>query len=259
MLFIQGMKWRFLFLAFLKIILDLNGVIVVTITRALRDDIIKTGFRGKIQVAPDGADPAQFNISISKEEARKRLGWPPDKKIVMYVGHLYDWKGAPLLLEVARKFQVSSFKFQVLFVFVGGTEYDLEKFRKKAEGSNNVLILGQKPHKDIPVYLKSADILILPNSAEEEISKSYTSPLKMFEYMASKRPIVATNLPSIREVLNDANAVLMEANSTDKLVLGTLKLLNDPAICDRLAAKAFEDVQQYTWQNRAKKIIDFVK
>ncbi len=229
------------------------------VSKALKNEFTRIGFSDdNILVAPDGVDIERFDLSISKEEARERVGFPLDKKIVMYAGHLFEWKGAGVLLEAARKFQVSSFKFQVLFVFIGGTEQDIAKFRKKAEGLNNVLILGHKPHKDIPMYLKAADALVLPNSANDQISK-YTSPLKMFEYMASKRPIVASDLPSIREVLNDSNSVLAKADSTEALVSSFNRLLNDLGTSLQLAEKAFQDVQQYTWQKRAEKIAAIFK
>ena len=86
---------------------------------------------------------------------------------------------------------------------------------KKAKGSENILVLGHKPHKTMPVFLKAADVLVLPNSAKEEISRSYTSPLKLFEYMASGRPIVASDLPSIREVLNENNSLLVSPDSSE--------------------------------------------
>lgn len=233
--------------------LELNNVKVITITRALRDDIAKTGFRGEILVASDGVDLKEFDLQISKKEARSMVGLPNDKKIVMYTGHLFEWKGAGVLLEAVHKF-----KNDVLFVFVGGTEYDIEKFKKKAEGLNNVLILGQKSHKEIPIYLKAADVLVLPNSAKEDISKSYTSPLKMFEYMASGRPMVASDISSIREVLNNKNAILVSADDPDGLKSGIDKLLNDASFGEELANQARRDVENYTWTKRADSILSFL-
>src|SRR3989344_2047521 len=175
------------------------------------------------------------------------------KKIIMYTGHLFEWKGAQTLLQTARKLQTQD----VIFVFVGGMEYDIEKFKEKAKDLSNVLIVGYKPHKEIPFYLKAADIVVLPNSAEEDISSKYTSPLKLFEYMASGRPIVASDLPSVREILNGNNAVLVKPDNLESLAEGVERVLNDKILADNISYAAFEDVKNYTWQKRAKAIVEF--
>ncbi len=237
------------------------GIKAVVISNGLKSDFVSFGFSGdKILVAPDGVDLRKFDISISKEEAREKTNLPLDKKIVMYTGHLFEWKGADVLLEAARNIEISKYRNgEFLFVFIGGTEHDVKEFRKKAEGLNNVLILGHKPHRDIPAYLKAADILVLPNSAKEEISSKHTSPLKLFEYMASNRPIVASNLLSIKEILNDENSVLVKPNDPAALAEGIKTVLGDDSLAEDLAKKAFEGIQDYTWQKRAEKIIDFIK
>ena len=231
---------------------------IVAITQHLKDDFIKIGFRPEnILVAPDGVDLAEFNIDISKDEARTRVGLPLSGKIVMYTGHLFEWKGAQTLLQVARMTNAKGQMSNVLFVFVGGTDYDIAKFREKAKGLDNVLILGHKPHKEIPFFLKSADILILPNSAKEEISRSYTSPLKLFEYMTSKGPIVASDLPSIREVLNETNSFLVEPDNPNALARGVNKILDDPELAKNISNKASQNVQERTWLKRAETILNF--
>lgn len=225
----------------------------IVITKQSKEDLIKIGFKTEnILVAPDGVNLEEFNINLSKEQARTKVGLPPDRKIAMYTGHLFEWKGANVLLETARKLP------DVLFVFVGGMEHDIKKFREEAKSLNNVLILGQRPHKEIPAYLKAADVLVLPNSGKEEISRYYTSPLKMFEYMASGRPIVASKLSSISEILNDRNSVLVKPDDVDSLMAGIKKLLDNKAFGEELAKKALEDVQNYAWQKRAAKILDFI-
>ena len=224
---------------------------VVVITKYLKEDFIKIGFRPEnILVASDGTNLSDFDIDISKQEARVRTSLPVDKSIVMYAGHLFEWKGIDMLLETARN-------TEIFFVFIGGTERDIKSFKQKAERLNNVLILGYKPHKEIPVYLKAADVLVLPNSAREERSRFYTSPLKLFEYMASKRPIVASDLPSLREVLDESNAILAEPDNCKAFANGIKKVINQSRLAEELAGNAFQKVRNFTWGKRACKIIDF--
>ncbi|MBI4049952.1 MAG: glycosyltransferase [Candidatus Doudnabacteria bacterium] len=201
------------------------------------------------------------------------MGLPQDKKIVMYTGHVYEWKGADVLLEAARLSSLRAPAKQsqsgeiassteaprndqdMLFIFVGGTDWDMQRFRPLAEGLANVLLLGQKPHDLIPKYLGAADILVLPNSGKSDISKYYTSPLKMFEYMAAGKPIVASDLPAIREVLNENNAVLVRPDDPQALAQGIKRILENPDLGTKLANQARLDVASYNWPARAQKIM----
>jgi len=235
---------------------------IVTITKALAEEFAKYVPREKVLIAPDGVDLDNFKFSISnfqtnsKFQIRKELGLPEDKKIVMYTGHLYDWKGAAVLLEAARniKFPISN----IQFVFVGGTDYDLQKFRESAKGLGNVLIVGQKPHSEIPKYLAAADVLVLPNSGKFEISRKHTSPLKLFEYMVAGKPIVASNLPSIREILDDSAGYFAEPDNPESLMQKIVECLNNPALAAKRSEKASQEVREFSWNTRAKRILDFI-
>ena len=244
---------------------------IITITQKLKDLFIEKGIPShKILVASDGVDLEKFDIKETQEECRRKLNLPRDKKIVLYAGHLYEWKGAATLLKAAWKFQIPNSKFQILFVFVGGIKEDIMNFRQKAKDLNNVKIIGHRPHSEVPYWLKAADVLILPNSGKEEISKHWTSPLKLFEYMAAKKPIVASDLPSIREILNEFNSVLVKADNSESLASGINKVLENSireqapygtgkTLTEKISTKAYEDVQNYTWDIRAKSILIFIK
>ncbi|MDP3042915.1 MAG: glycosyltransferase family 4 protein [bacterium] len=228
---------------------------IVVITHGLKNLFLKNSFsENKILIAPDGVNLEKFDIDLTREQAREKLGLPQDKKIILYTGHLYKWKGAQILADVAELLDENS-----LIVFIGGTGKDEKEFRIKNKKLENILVAGYQPHSEIPYWLKAADVLVLPNSGKENISKFYTSPLKLFEYMASKRPIVASNLPSIREILNEHNAVLVEPDNPQSLDSGIKKVLQDSDLAGRISKQAFQDVQNYTWRNRVKNILNFIK
>jgi len=142
---------------------------------------------------------------------------------------------------------------------VGGTEGDVLKIKKQTSENKNIIVVGSRPHSEIPYWQKSADVLVLPNTAKEDISKYYTSPMKLFEYMASGNSIVASDLPSIREVLNKDNSVLVEPDNPKKLAEGMNKVLGDFNFADKISKQALEDVKNYTWGERVKNILDFIK
>jgi len=227
---------------------------IIVITQKLKDFFIEKRIDAdKILVVPDGVDLEKFNIKDSQGEYRRKLNLPLDKKIVLYTGHLYEWKGAQVLAE-ASQFLPEDMEIY----FVGGTDKDIRKF-KIQNSKFKIKVVGHKPYSEIPFWLKAADVLVLPNSGKQDISKYWTSPLKLFEYMASKRPIIASNLPSIKEILNNNNSFLIEPDSPEKLAEGIKNALKTPDFSAKISNQAFQDVQSYTWQKRAKKILEFIK
>ena len=230
----------------------INGLIVIT--SYLKDFFTKLGVpEGKILVAPDGVDLGMFDNSLSKGEARKQIGIPTDEKVVCYTGHLYSWKGAHVLARSAKYLK------EAKVYFVGGTPDDIQNFRKfiRENDLSNIVIVGHVPPSNVPQYLAASDVVVLPNIQE---GWSYsTSPLKLFEYMASRRPIVASDLPVIREVLNHGNAILVEPGNPEALAEGICVVLDNEELADRIVEKAYSEVYQYTWLMRAKGILEFIK
>ncbi|HEY4503938.1 MAG TPA: glycosyltransferase family 4 protein [Candidatus Paceibacterota bacterium] len=225
---------------------------IIVISKGLQDFYLSKlpALKSKIIVAPDGVDLNFFNINLSKDECRRKLSLPLDKKIALYTGHLYEWKGAHILAEASR-----AIKDDESAVFVGGTSHDLKKFINIYGNNKNCLILGQKPYSDIPFYLKSADALVLPNSARNDIGSLYTSPLKLFEYMASGVPVVASRVPAICEILNDSNSTLITPDDPNALYQAIKNVFNDNFEAQNKARKALQDVNMYTWNSRAKLIL----
>jgi len=206
--------------------------------------------RARSVVLPDCPDLNEFGITMSRKEARRRLRLAMDKKIILYTGHLYKWKGVDALIESSK-----SLGEEIIIYIVGGAGDDIANYREKYKEYSKVIFIGHKPHKEIPVWLKAADVLVLPNSGKEDISVFYTSPLKMFEYMASGRPIVASDLPSIREVLSEKNAFLVKPNDSAALVNGINTVLSDIKLVNMITAQSLADVQLYSWDKRSKRLI----
>jgi len=242
---LQGWKARFL----LK---NIDGLIVIT--NKLKEFYLNKGIpEEKILVAPDGVDLKMFSSIPSRRVARSELGIPSDKNIICYTGHLYDWKGVHVF---ARSMNHLSDKY--LAYFVGGTELDLRRFKEFVEQDKipNVVVIGYVPPSLVPKYLAASDVVVLPNL--EKRFSHYTSPLKLFEYMAAGRPIVASDLPAIREILNEENAMLVHPDDPIALAEGVMRVSENKALADSLVRKAFQDVQEYSWDKRAERILNFV-
>jgi len=233
-------------------VLRLVPFILITVTRTLAQDISKVSGipLGKILVLPDGVDSEKFDIDLSKSEARKNIGYTDAKKLIVYTGNPYPWKGVFVLLEAAKLLPDTS------VYFVGGKMEEVEALRKAAGRAENVTIIPYVSHDKVPLYLKAADVLVVPNSATYRMSELYTSPLKLFEYMASLRPIVASALPSIKEILTDReNAYLVPADNAKELATGIQTALSDGGQED-IVNKAYTDAKMYTWDNRISVIME---
>lgn len=229
---------------------------LISITGTMREALVgKEYLKEHTLVAPDAADISLFDIAISRHDARAKLGLPFEKKIVMYTGDIDEpWKGVGTLYEASKNFGE-----EYLFVNIGSKPHHVTYFRSLYPDRPNFLLLGHKPHAEIPLYLKSADVVVLPNSGKNEISRVSTSPMKLFEYMASGTPIVASDLQSIREILNERNAILVEPDNPGSLSAGIVCTLENPEQTEALAGQARCDVEKYTWDKRAAEIVRFIK
>jgi glycosyltransferase involved in cell wall biosynthesis len=208
---------------------------------------------GKQLAVPNGVDVSNFDIPITKENARKEIGFPNNKKNVLYTGHLYEWKGVDVLADAAKLLPE-----EYLVIFVGGTDDDVKSFRKNYAKTDTIKVTGRVPHEDIPVYLKSADVLVLPNTPKTEESKFQTSPLKLFEYMASDRPIIASDLPSIKEILSEETAFFVNPGNPAELARTIKKVLESRGGTSQVSQNALQEITKYTWDKRAEKIIKWM-
>ncbi len=212
----------------------------------------------KLLMARNGFDASLFRDMPDASTARNKLSLPQESRMVVYSGHLLDWKGVDVLAQAAQALP------DIRFVFVGGTPREVQEFASRHQ-SQNIVMAGQKPHSEIPLYLAAADVLVLPNSAKGanprfQVYATYdTSPLKLFEYMASKRPIIASGLPSIKEILNESNAVLFEPDSPDSLAQAIREVFDNPQAAQARASQAQQDVAQYSLSNRAQAILNFIQ
>ncbi len=223
---------------------------IIAITKGLKDALVKQGvYPELIMVAPDGVDIAKFQIPNSKFQIRQELGLPQDKKIILYSGHLYEWKGVQTLADAARLLDD-----RFLIVFVGGTSRDIKRFADRNKSALHIKILGYQPHYLIPHYLNAADALVLPNSAERDDARLYTSPMKLFEYMTAHTPLIASRVPALQEILNDRNAIFFKPDDPRDLANVIQKVIGNSDIYDAYWKQANKDVMQYAWLTRVQRI-----
>ncbi len=212
----------------------------VSITRALADDLAsRFGERTGVFPVPDGA------------EARGALPTPDaDRFLAGYAGHLYPWKGVDVFVRSLVHAE------GVHGLIVGGhpAEADLERVTRLVRElglQNRVTITGLLPPTGVATALASASVLVLPNPASA-ISERYTSPLKLFEYLTMGRPIVASDLASIREVLEHRRTALLVPPGDERALAAALvELSRDPAEAAMLGEAAQALAPRFSWEARA--------
>ena len=233
-----------------------NFLGLVTTSQSLADYYIQKGVPEKsIIVESNSVDIERFSPVQHKATARDSLNLRLSVPLIVYAGHLYDYKGIPTILKVASIMRDCS------FLLVGGWKDDVDRVREacQKEGLSNVHLAGHVSQSQLVSYLYAADILLLPTSGDWE-QADITSPLKLFEYMASNRPIVASDLPNISEVISHGkNGLLAKPDSPESFVCQIQYLLNNPSEAALFAEESHRKVKNLTWEARASHVLRFAE
>jgi glycosyltransferase involved in cell wall biosynthesis len=233
---------------------------VVANTRRLASEVVAKGFVDSRRIVGEhqGVNLEQIEAQrVGRTEARERLGLPLDKRIICYTGKVqYDSREVGLILEAAR-----ALPDDTLVLIVGGREDQVERLRARiAEtGPTNAVLPGFVSPSQVAYYLFAADALVLYYPAGISLN-DYRSPGKIFPYMASGTAVAACDIPVIHELLrHEGNALLVPQERPDLLGAELMRLLDDPALRQRLGDRARRDVQAYTWDERARRVVDFIR
>jgi len=183
-------------------------------------------------VAPNGFDPAVF--AMARHSTRMDLGLP-EGALALYAGSDNPEKGADVVRRAGRKLTTPG----ISIVLIGTKEKHIE-------------------HARVPDYLLAADMLLLPNTREGE-SEHFTSPIKLFEYLAAGKAIIASDLPSIREILTDGDALFVPPGNSQALAEAIETLARDSELRARLARRSKELSISYTWSARVEHILNAIQ
>jgi glycosyltransferase involved in cell wall biosynthesis len=234
---------------------------IIVLTSFIKERIVRVGVKdAKVLVAPDAVDIDAFNnpASFSKIDI-PNIG--SHDFILGYIGTLKTMNMEKGVADCLSSLKELPEKFKLLVV--GGEIVDIDYYKKMAEDlqvASRVIFVGKVLHTEIPSYARICNVLLAPFPENEHYS-FFMSPLKIFEYMASHRPIISTSLPSIKEVLtSNVNAVLVPPSDPKALAQAILKLHDDPAFAKRISDQAYSDVViKYTWKKRAENILSFIQ
>lgn len=224
---------------------------LVTTTEPLRQLYIERGVPvDTILATPNAVDLGRFD-GAEREAPRIRSGLPFRRKalLVAYSGGLHEKKGIPTLLDAANTIPAAD------FLIVGGWPADVARWQAEYPGRANLHFHGFVENAALPPYLAAADVLVLPASASDP-DAAHTSPLKLFEYMASGRPIIASAVPALAMMLtHEVDALLVPPDDPAALAAAIRRLGEDRTLASRLAENARERAEDFTWDKRVETIL----
>jgi len=208
----------------------------------------------KIEVVPNASNifKKQVKSNISPKKCFKN-----NRFKVGYVGSLYSGKAMEIILPLANRMP------EVVFYILGGTQSEIDGWREKGY-RKNIIYLGFISHRDKAFFYQYFDVLIAPYQREfgvykgKKIESNWLSPLKVFEYMAQGKAIIASDLPSIKEILIDGKDCLL-CNPDDLISWenALVKLRDNSELRCSLGMQVYQKfIQEYTWEKRVKKILD---
>ncbi len=238
-----------------KIMRSLDGI--VTLTSASKKKIVEIGVEAtKVFVEPDAVDPKLFETTFDPSAIRKELGIPESDFVCLYTGKFTTMgmsKGLDEAIEAVNRLGDQGQKIQLLAV--GGTPDEILKYKPWA--TDRVRFRGHQPQSMLGKFYAAADLLLMPFPYTEHYAY-YMSPLKLFEYLMSGVPMVATDLPSVREIVSEKSAFIAKPGDAESLAMEIRMAMDYPEEAKRRADEAKRLSSRYTWQERARRIAEFI-
>ena len=237
-----------------KLINNKNFLFFIVITDFLKKNFLTYDIeKSKIIVLPDGANLPKKGI--------KKINFKGNyDQELFYVGNLYDGRGIELILKLSKL--MPSKRFHI----VGGTSGYIKYYRNKTSGQKNIIFYGYVPFKKTRNFIKSADILLAPYQRVVNIygggnTVEWMSPLKIFEYMSFKKPIIASKLSSIKNILKHKyNSYLVDPENAQAWKKAINILEKDRSLRSKISEMAFNDIKtKYSWDIRSKMVIKKIK
>jgi len=224
---------------------------IITVTQEIKDYLIKEYYirEEKILVITNGVNTNLF-YPKNKEKSKLELNLDKTKKYVCFVGSLAPWQGLEYLIEAAPMIIKEQPETMFLIVGDGLLKKDLEKlvFEKKLQ--KYYIFTGSKPHEEVPEYINASDICVC---YKKPLTSGF-SPLKMYEYMACGKPVIASEAKGFEFVKEKKVGLLVEAENAEKLSFAIVELLNNEKLSKDMGENGLKISKQNSWNSAAIKI-----
>ena len=225
---------------------------IICPSRVTRDYIASLGLdRKRVTVIPNGVSPSDFPPSALPS----REGRVP---VLLYIGTLADWQGLEIIIKALPKIlEQEAVRLRIVGRGRSRQRKLLAKQIRKLGVQDNVIVQPAVPHHEVPALIAESDICLAPLGLNDRNVTQGACPIKVLEYMASSRPLIASNIPIVRELVReDVDALLFSPNDPEDLARQALALLKDYELSGRLANSATERARtKFTWHEAQKKLV----
>jgi len=224
---------------------------ITVVSESLKESLAQLGInKDRIHVIHNGVDLNKFDYTVNPQEIIRKYNLE-NRLVVGFVGSFARYHGLDIMLDVGEA--LGDKWPNVVFILVGknvhGPDNPMEVVRRRGLGEL-FIFAGEVPHPRIPLHIAAMDIAMIPDF------NTYGSPMKLFEYMAMKKPIVAPDVPPIREVVEDGKtAILFERGNAPQAKEAIERLIEDEQLRQDLGEEAHEEVMRsHTWERNAEVI-----
>jgi glycosyltransferase involved in cell wall biosynthesis len=224
---------------------------IIVVSDFLKEKVAESGVdEKKIQVMPNGVDPEIFTPTVDGDGVRREFGIEPSSIVIGFVGWLVPWHSLEMLIEVVGQL-APKYPVRLLLVGDGSLKGSLSSIAQQRGVSDRVIFAGAVPYQDVPRYVKAMDICVIP------AANAYRSPIKLFEYMAMGKPVVAPDHQPIARVMRSGETgITFRAGDTGDLCAALARLMDDGAQREALGTRALSHVlQNHLWRHNAEKVI----
>ena len=246
------------FFGYLEIFVIRKADAIIAVTQGIKDYLINHGVdKNKVWVIENGANTELFkpikNSDILKK-FKNKLHINEDENVVSFVGNLAPWQGVEYLIHAASLIVEKMQKTKFLIVGDGIMREKLESFVKELNIEHSIIFTGTAPYENVPEYINISDVCVAPFIRTRNESMGL-SPLKIYEYLACGKPVVASNIKGVGNLLEDSNSgISVPSDNPNELAKAIIKLLKDKQLREQMGNNGREIVSNsYSWEITARK------
>jgi len=248
---------RMAIMDYLEIFTAKKSDAVIAVTQRIKEILIKRGIdESKVTVIPNGANVNLFrpiNDVIAINKLRNKYGINKNTRVVMFVGHLTYWQGVEYLIQIAPLVLKAVPDTMFFIVGEGELKKDFITLAKKVGVLDKCIFTGKVPYEEVPLYINMADVCVVPKRV---LGFGY-SPLKLYEYMACGKPVVATETAGFEIVRQYNTGILVNPENPEEFSNAIVKLLLNEKLREQMGARGRKlIVSEYSWESAAKKTIE---
>ena len=248
---------RMAIMDYLEIFTAKKSDAVIAVTQRIKEILIKRGIdESKVTVIPNGANVNLFrpiNNVIAINKLRNKYGINKNTRVVMFVGQLTYWQGVEYLIQIAPLVLKAVPDTMFFIVGEGELKKDFITLAKKVGVLNKCIFTGKVPYEEVPLYINMADVCVVPKKV---LGFGY-SPLKLYEYMACGKPVVATKTAGFEIVRQYNTGILVNPENPEEFSNAIVKLLLNEKLREQMGARGRKlIVSEYSWESAAKKTIE---